>query len=202
MRKTNFFAQIAACAAGLGLLLPGGAIQAANTQVAKSVRQISSDVILTNGSITGQYLTSAGTAVEGAVVSVRQGGQEVARTMTNANGVFVVSGVNSGVYEIATAGGVEVVRAWESTVAPPSAQQFATIVVDDAVRGQCDDGCASYACGGGGSMIAGLGVALGVAGLAVGIVGIAKATDAEDEADALRDRIDDLEDRIEMLESP
>lgn len=182
MRKTNFFAQIAACAAGLGLLLPGGAIQAANAPVAKSVRQISNDVILTNGTITGQYLTSSGTAVEGAQVSVRQGGQEVARTATNAHGVFAVSGLSSGVYEIATPSGVEIVRAWDANVAPPSANQFATIVASDAVRGQdcCEDSCCGTACGGTNCcMLAGLGVALGVAGLAVGVVALVKADDSD-----------------------
>lgn len=178
MRKSNFFAQIAACAAGLGLLLPGGAIQAANAPVAKSVRQISSDVILTNGTITGQYLTSSGTAVEGAQVSVRQGGQEVARTMTNGHGVFAVSGLSSGVYELATPSGVEIVRAWDANVAPPTANEFATIIASDAVRGQdCADSCCGTYCGDNCCMLAGLGVALGVAGLAVGIIALVKADD-------------------------
>lgn len=172
MRKINFLARVAACAAGVGMLLPSGTLPAGEAPVASSVRQVASDVVLTNGTLSGQYVTSSGAAVEGAKVSVRQAGHEVATTTTDAKGVFSVGGMNSGVYEVTAGKNTEVVRAWDANAAPPSAKSYATIVSGGTVRGQDCTSC-NPCCPNTGLMYAALG--LGAAGLATGIVGIVEA---------------------------
>ena len=169
MRKNKFLAQIAACAAGFGLMLPSGALQAGEMPVTQSVRQVTSDVILTNGTLTGQFVTSNGAAVAGAQIAIRQAGHQVTVVTTDAKGVFVAPGLKSGVYEIAAGNQVELVRTWDNTIAPPTANNYATIVTTGAVRGQqCCDPCA----GGASEALVWTAIGLGVAGLATGVVAL------------------------------
>lgn len=187
MHKQNFLAQAAACAAALGMLLPTGAVSAATPTTVQSVRQVSHDVVLTDAGLTGQYLTPEGRPVDGAIVLIRRGGQEVTRATTDGNGGFTAQGLSSGVYEVVTPTGMELVRLWDADAAPPAARPSATFVSHQAVRGQ------GY--GGGPNIWNGAAIAFGIAGLATGIVGISKANSA-------RDAGRDLEERVETLESP
>lgn len=179
MRKYTFLARIAACAAGFGLLLPTGALQAGELPVTQSVRQVASDVVLTNGTLTGQFITANGAAVEGAKVSVRHAGREVLSTTTDAKGVFVAPGLQNGVYEIAAGNQVELVRAWDNNAAPPAAKNYATIITNNAIRGQsCDSSCGGSSCGGSDALVW-TAVGLGVAGLAVGIIALTEDDDSQ-----------------------
>jgi hypothetical protein len=187
MHKPNFLAQAAACAAALGMLLPAGVVSAANPTTVQSVRQVSHDVVLTEAGLTGQYLTAEGVPVDGAIVLIRRGGQEVTRATTDGEGVFTARGLSSGVYEVVTPTGMELVRLWEADAAPPAARPSATFVSQQAVRGQM-----------GGpdlNLWNGMAIAFGIAGMATGIVGITKANSAKDD-------VRDLEARVEALESP
>ncbi len=171
MRKFHSLARAAACAAALGSLVPTSALRAADLPAAVNVRHQPADVVLTNGALTGQFVTSTGAAVEGAKVSVRQAGREVAATSTDAKGVFQVPGMQSGVYEVVAGNRTEIVRTWNAESAPPSAKPYATIVSDNAIRGNdcCNTNCGpSY-----GLVYTALGV--GVAGLATGIVALVEA---------------------------
>lgn len=188
MRKNHFFAQVAACAAGLGMMLPSGTMCVAATPATQSTRQIGTDVVLTNGTLTGQYITSEGTPVDGAVVSIRRGTQEFAQATTDAKGIFTVNGLKSGVYEIATPGGLDIVRVWEAEAAPPAARQYATVVSSSAVRGQMFAG----------GLLPLAGIGAGVAGFTTGVVGITEANDAKRDARRTQRELNELRDELEQ----
>jgi len=131
MRKT---AQLATCLAVIMMLIPTGGLQA--EEVGTQVKSTATDVILTNGTLTGQYVTTAGLPLDGAPVTVRKGGEQIATTTTNDKGIFQVTGLKGGVYEVSAAEGSQVVRTWEANIAPPNAKKFSTIVAGQTVRGQ------------------------------------------------------------------
>ncbi|MCA8998313.1 MAG: carboxypeptidase regulatory-like domain-containing protein [Planctomycetaceae bacterium] len=113
-----------------GILMP-------RVACAAPVGKPNNDVALTaNGALTGVLVTAEGQALDGATVLVRRGGQDVAKTVTNANGAFSFTGLGSGLYELQVGQQATLVRAWTPEVAPPTAKQHAVIVVGDAVRGE------------------------------------------------------------------
>lgn len=189
MRKNHFFAQVAACAAGLGMMFPSGTICVAATPTTQASRQVGSDVVLVDGVLTGQYITAEGIPVDGAVVSIRRGAQELAQVTTDSKGVFTVSGLKSGVYEVATPGGHDIVRVWDQNAAPPAARQYATVISSKTVRSQ-----------GPGGLLPLVGVGAGIAGLAVGVVGISEAQDAKSEARRTQRELDELKEELEETE--
>ena len=137
MNARKLVLRVTVCMTTLGMLITGTPLQAANLPVATQTPQIGSDVVLTGGSMTGQLVTTAGIAVDGAVVSVAQNGEEIRRTTTDAKGMFVVDGLSGGIYQVNAGGTVQTVRAWGETVAPPSAKEYAVLTQGaGAVRGQ------------------------------------------------------------------
>ncbi|WP_437206480.1 carboxypeptidase-like regulatory domain-containing protein [Planctomicrobium sp. SH664] len=165
MRKYSYFARLAACAAGLSVVIPAVALQAGEKPA--STRQIGSDVVLVGGTLKGQYVTATGAPIDGAQIVVRQGTREISRTTTDAKGVFTVSNLKTGAYEIQSPNGLEVVRAWDSNVAPANSAQSATIVKSGVVRGQ----------GGSNTTLTYVGVGLGAIGATTGIIALAEDDD-------------------------
>jgi hypothetical protein len=135
------------------------------------------DVALTpGGTFTGHVVDSQGIGVEGAVVSIRQGNREVARTVTDRNGTFVARNLRGGMYQVVGGRGEGLYRLWAANTAPPSAQSQALIVSSSqVVRGQFG--------GISPGVMNGAALGLGIGGLVTGIVGITKAQDAQDDAD-------------------
>ena len=114
-----------------GLLFPQG-LQAAGPAAAKA-----HDVALTQaGALNGVLVNSAGQPVAGAVVSVRQGGKEVGRAVSAANGSFALAGLSNGAYQVAVGQQAANVRTWSQEIAPPTARSQAVLVVGSATRGQ------------------------------------------------------------------
>lgn len=186
MLKKNLLGYAAACVASCGLLISPPVINAAERPAPQHAQVRSLDVTLSNSSLGGQYLTSAGNAIDGATVVLRKAGRPIAETQTDSRGVFTFQNLRSGAYEVVTASGVQPVRAWDATIAPPAASEYATIIADGAVRGQM----------GGGGFLTAVGLGVGIAGLAVGVVGLSKANDNEDKIDELQDQIDEIWDIV------
>jgi hypothetical protein len=129
--KRNSLGTMAAAVACVGMMLPPAAL--AGAPVAGS-----NDVALRPGGVlVGQVVDPQGVAKAGATVSIQYGKQEVARTTTDANGVFAAKGLRGGHYELRTQDGVSVCRLWAPDTAPPAAGTAALVVAgDNVVRGQ------------------------------------------------------------------
>jgi len=136
MKFPQSVARAACVLAVCGMLVPAG-IQAAPPAKAKPAK----DVALSgNGSLTGALVTPEGQPLDGAVVSIRQGGKEVTQAVSDAKGTFQVAGLNNGVYELAVGQQVTSVRTWPANIAPPSATPQAVLVVGNASRAQYGSG--------------------------------------------------------------
>jgi len=173
MRK---IAQMAACLAVAVMLVPTGILQAA--EQGSTSKNTATDVMLSHGTLTGQYVTSTGQPLGDAPVRVSKAGEEIVTTTTNEKGIFQVSGLKGGVYEVATSDGLQVIRTWEANVAPPTAKRFSTVISGFAVRGQsCNtcDPCAGGFCSS--DYLVGAAILLGTAALITSIIAIDKAND-------------------------
>lgn len=137
MNARKIVLRMTVCMTTLGLLITGSPLQAANLPVATQSSQIGSDVVLAGGTMTGQLITTAGVAVDGAVVTVTRNGEEIRRTTTDSKGMFAVDGLTGGIYQVSAGGTVQTIRAWGETVAPPSAKEYAVLTQGaGTVRGQ------------------------------------------------------------------
>lgn len=107
------------------------------------------DVALASGGVfSGKVVNAQGAPLAEKMVSVRQAGQEVASTKTDQQGAFTVEGLNGGLYQVVSEGGVVSYRLWAANTAPPAANQAALIVTgDDIVNGQYCNTCPPNACG-------------------------------------------------------
>lgn len=129
--KLNSLGTMAAAVASMGMMLPPAAL--AGSPVAAG-----NDVALRSGGVlVGQVVDQQGKAQAGATVSIQYGQQEVARTTTDANGVFAARGLRGGQYELLTQDGMSVCRLWAPDTAPPAARDAALVVSGvNVVRGQ------------------------------------------------------------------
>jgi hypothetical protein len=129
--KFKSLGTVAAAVACMGMMLPPAAL--AEAPVAGN-----NDIALRHGGVlVGQVVDQQGVAKAGTPVSIHYGKQEVARTTTDANGVFAAKGLRGGQYELLTLDGVSVCRLWAPDTAPPTARSAALVVSgNDVVRGQ------------------------------------------------------------------
>ncbi|MGE0759153.1 MAG: hypothetical protein AB7F89_26770 [Pirellulaceae bacterium] len=145
MKLVRITQNLCAAVATVGLLLPhtmavGSEIRGAAPAQTAAPRIV--DVSLAEGGVLqGQVLNVSGTAQAGSEVKILRGQEVVARTTTDQQGAFSVSGIKGGVYLVSTAGSTGVVRAWAPRTAPPSAVQGILLVPDnEAVRAQLGNG--------------------------------------------------------------
>jgi len=96
------------------------------------------DVTLHEGGVLlGQVVDAQGASVAMSQVSLFAGGKEVARTQSDRTGKFSVSGLQGGVYQVASANHRGLYRLWSPKTAPPAAQRGMMLVTDtDIARGQ------------------------------------------------------------------
>lgn len=101
------------------------------------------DVALADGGLfTGKVVNAQGAPIAKTNVSLQQAGHEVAKTVTNEDGVFAVQGVRGGLYQVVSEGGVVSYRLWAPNTAPPAANQTAMVVTGEAIlNGQYMPGC-------------------------------------------------------------
>jgi hypothetical protein len=120
--------------AGLGTCLPNSAFAAVGTAAAPPI----TDVALRDGGVlVGQVVDAQGVVQANVRVSLQDTqSHEIAAVATNKEGLFAVSNVRGGVYQLVTPQGRGIYRLWAPGTAPPSAQEGALIVNGDVVRGE------------------------------------------------------------------
>lgn len=103
------------------------------------------DIALADGGMmTGKVVNAQGAPLAKTAVSLQQAGQEIAKTVTNEEGVFAVQGLRGGLYQVVSEGGMVSYRLWAPNTAPPAANQSALIVTgQDVLAGQY---CGPNAC--------------------------------------------------------
>jgi hypothetical protein len=133
--KSHRLGTIAAAAACFGMVLSPLAMAAPPTVAAPN------DVALrTDGLLVGQVIDQQGVAKAGMPVSIQFAGKEVAKTTTDANGVFAAKGLRGGQYQFVTPTGASVCRLWAPNTAPPSARPGALVVSgNEVLRAQGPD---------------------------------------------------------------
>lgn len=154
-----------------------------------------SDVRIADGVLTGTLRDAAGTPVDGALVVVSQRGIELARTTTDRDGRYSLTGLQAGQYTVASGSVDRVVRLWETGIAPPKAADSVALA-----------GSAGAARGNGGTALLGGFGASGVATTAAVVgagVGIGLGVEAQDDVEhlehenrVLRDELDALDDAV------
>jgi hypothetical protein len=170
----------------VGIVFPQTRILAEQKTPAKPIiKTVAANSILDvslskDGKFSGRAVTQNGNPVEGASVVVKQGNKEVAKSVTDRNGQFVMSNLTTGVYQIKSGNTEGTYRMWTEKSAPPSAKPYGLMVLgENGARGQVgvfDD----Y----GDIFIVGL---IAAAGLGVGIATLILASNANDNAKAAND---------------
>ena len=90
-----------------------------------------------NGTLTGQVVDEQGNAEEKQLVVVRQQNRVVAYTQSGPDGVFAISGLQTGMFHVTTDSGGKVCRFWTEKIAPPSATRDLLLITGSTVeRGQ------------------------------------------------------------------
>jgi len=131
----------AAALAALGLLLPPSIARADNgtpsrTTVSKDAR-LAADIVMLKGEFAGRVVDHQGSPLPGREVTVREGKKEVAKAMTDQNGVFSVKTLKPGNYTASSGNTTGNFRVWSEKTAPPSAKGHALLVMgENGARGQ------------------------------------------------------------------
>lgn len=139
MKGMKFVKGAAVVLATLGFVVPCPKLFAAEQQKASSAAKSRiPDVSLAAGGVfSGRVVDHSGTPLEGAEVVVKQGKQEVARTVTDKNGLFTVKEMKGGVYQVSSGNTDGVFRVWTEKTAPPVAKGQALLVMgENGARGQ------------------------------------------------------------------
>ncbi|MCA8988647.1 MAG: carboxypeptidase regulatory-like domain-containing protein [Planctomycetaceae bacterium] len=96
-----------------------------------------SDVTLSDaGTLNGKAVDGQGKPLQGTKVSIRKNQEVVATVVTDEEGKFQVSGLDTGIYELQAGQGKGVIRAWNDNVAPPTSKKNILIVSGATARGQ------------------------------------------------------------------
>lgn len=111
------------------------------------------DVILSESTLFGKYVSATGSGIKDVRASIRQAGKEVASGITDAQGNFRISGLQTGVYEVIIGCRSEFIRVWDSESAPPMAHPSAKIVRDGHLQGNGGTGGALKLMGAGGNAL-------------------------------------------------
>jgi len=111
------------------------------------------DVMLFESTLVGKYVNASGAGIKDMRASIRQAGKEVASAITDAQGNFHISGLQTGVYEVIIGCRSEFIRVWDADAAPPKANRWAQIVRDGHLRGNGGTGGALRLMGAGGNAL-------------------------------------------------
>jgi Carboxypeptidase regulatory-like domain len=141
MNGFRFVKGAAVSLATLGMVFPQVTVLADGpaTPVRKASQTAGApDVALTSGAtLSGRVVDHTGKAIEGAQVVVRQGKTEVAKTVTNKEGIYSFKNVKGGVYQVASGNTEGTFRVWAERTAPPAAKEHALLVMgENGARGQ------------------------------------------------------------------
>ena len=143
MKAIQLMRSAAVALASFGIVCPQ-LVQAGNSQAPAQAHQAAhpvsavKDVALAEGgTFKGAVLNPQGHPVARTAVVVAKADQLIAQTHTDEDGRFAMSGLQGGVYQVATVSGVEIYRLWAPNTAPPAAGREALLMAGDTlVRGQ------------------------------------------------------------------
>jgi hypothetical protein len=137
MMRIKPIQMLAVAFSSVGLLMPQVALAQAPVGAPQNTARIIDAQLAEGGVLSGQVVDRAGVPRAGTAVFISQGTRSVVRTVTDAQGRFVVTRLAGGLYQIHTDQGGNVYRFWTAATAPPAAQH-AVLVVEGAgaVRGQ------------------------------------------------------------------
>ncbi|MEQ8849605.1 carboxypeptidase-like regulatory domain-containing protein [Botrimarina sp.] len=128
----QFMQRVAAAVACVGMLAQP--VVAATPVAAPQAVPAVADIALGEGGLfTGKVVNAQGAPVGHSPVSVRLADRPVAEATTNAEGVFAVAGLGSGLYTVVADNGQVTYRVWEAGIAPPVANKSALIVTGQEV---------------------------------------------------------------------
>jgi hypothetical protein len=125
----------------LGLLIPTVVLEAAEPdrpQIDTPANEFSvQDIALAPGGVfRGQVIDPSGKGKPGVQVVLSRDNNQIAATLTDAEGRFAVSGLRGGVVQVAAGENSALYRLWAPNTAPPVAHASALIVDQQIVRGQ------------------------------------------------------------------
>lgn len=145
MSGLRFLKRAAICLAAMGIVLPQAPAMADSaTRPASKVQKASlPDVCLTTGgTLSGRVVDHTGKVLEGAQVTLSVDKKEVAKTVTDKEGLYSFKNLKGGVYQISSGNTDGIFRVWAEKTAPPSAKEHALLVMgENGARGQfgcCD----------------------------------------------------------------
>ena len=141
MKSNKFLRAAAFTLSSAGLMLPQSRLQAATADIPAAVQPAAPavlDVALANGGVMqGQVIDAQGHPVPMTPIAVLHESKEVAKTTTDADGNFTVSGLRSGQHVIVAGDEGKLVRMWSENTAPPSANSRVMITKGQQIaRGQ------------------------------------------------------------------
>ncbi len=142
MRTAHMLRYGLAWMALVGMCLPipalaAGPISTPTADVGSPQFEVRDVELAQGGLLVGQLLDERMQPMAGADVAISTGGHTVVATQTDAEGVFAVAGLRSGVHQITAADAAQNCRFWGPGAAPPRAAQGVRIVAGDGiVRGQ------------------------------------------------------------------
>ena len=145
MKTVRVFSTIAVGLSCVGLILPTPILNAAppasTTRTPRSVqpqaKSISDVKLDSSGYLQGMVVDLQGAPVANAIVIVRQGKRDVAKSKTDKLGRFSSGPMGRGTYLIRSGGGSRAVRAWTPQMAPPAARELTMLITgSEIVRGQ------------------------------------------------------------------
>lgn len=139
MYALRFLKGAAVALATLGFVVPCPNLSAADQTTTKRAQKSQiPDVSLASGGVfSGRVVDHSGTPLEGSEVVIKQGKDEVARTMTDKKGLFTAKNLKGGVYQVSAGNTDGVFRLWTEKTAPPVAKGQALLVMgENGARGQ------------------------------------------------------------------
>jgi hypothetical protein len=117
----------------------------APTKIVTGVQNVQTpkDIVLKDkGVLVGRIVNAQGRPVANSPVSLQAAGRKVVRVVSDNQGRFKATGLNGGVYHVASTGHQGAYRLWAPRTAPPTAAKGLSIVSQpvDVVRGQYGSG--------------------------------------------------------------
>lgn len=144
MNGFHFVKGAAVSLATFGLMFPQVQVLADSPQApARSTPKAGQTVttpdiaLTTGGTFSGRVVDHNGKVLEGAQVTLRQGKNEIAKTVTNKDGLYTFKNMRGGVYQVSSGNTEGVFRVWAEKTAPPAAKEHALLVMgENGARGQ------------------------------------------------------------------
>lgn len=137
MKLHQFFKVTVVGLATVGQLIPASMVRAETPAPTKPPAKSSTAVLDVElgagGTVSGDVFNAQRDPVKDAVVSVRQGRNEVASVRSDDSGHFTVKGLKPGVYHVVAGTGQGIYRVWNKTTAPPKSLSQIKIVSDRTV---------------------------------------------------------------------